>query len=249
MKIKTRAFDGPRIAPGDSLRVNVQPHPFKFAKDPQDPLNELIVDAINKMGAVGEDAEKLYQDALDRLRPSADRVIDIVRAEYASMPEEQYLDRWSLIQLVTELRPPSSLRLLDDILGSAIPPEQSRNPHSFTTVGEEVMIRTTAVEALTRMAAEGDPQALALLLKYSRHPNFSVKRASVQGYLEHGGSKAQAELSRVLPKDEHFILNIRRTDVHDVHQAQGGLHLVCPDAQDDGPPLLPERTPKPSKKA
>jgi hypothetical protein len=249
MKIKTRAIDGPRIAPGDALRVNVQPHPFNFAKYPQDPLNDLIVDAINKMGATGEEAEKLYQDALDRLRPCADKVIDIVHAEYASMPEEQYLDRWSLIQLVAELRSPSSLRLLDDILGSAIPPEQSRNPHSFTSVGEEVMIRTTAVEALTRMAAEGNPQALALLLKYSRHPTFSVKRAAVQGYLEHGGSKARAELLKVLPKDEHFILNIRRADVRDVPQAQGGLHLVCPDAQDDGPPLLPERTSKTSKKA
>jgi hypothetical protein len=133
---------------------------------------------------------------------------------------------------MAELKDESALGFVDRVLSSRFPDEQSRDPHSFTTVGEEVMIRTTAVEVAARIAAEGSTRALEILLRHAGHENFSVKRAAVQGYLAHGGAGARDALVKALPERDHFILDIRRVDVRTVPQAEGGRHLVCRDQRD-----------------
>ncbi len=244
MGTRKQMSDTPKVDRDDSLKVEVKQHPFGFKETPDDPLNERIVDAVNMMGAIGSDAEANYQAALDTLRNQSEKVISIVAAEYRNLPKNQYLDRWALVQLLAELKEPSSLSILDEVLVRRIPPEQSKAPHSFTTVGEEVLIRTTAVEAITRIAADGNKEALQLLLKHARHKNFSVKRACIQGYLAHGGKNARKVLVEVLPKKDHRILDIRRLDVHEVPQAQGGLFLASQDRHELPPPQLPTKTPE-----
>jgi hypothetical protein len=222
--------------PDSSLAIQVIPHPFGFRRSPDNRLNEQIVEAVNRMGGVGDDAEANYQAALNTLRQNAAEVVSIITSEYRDLPENQHLDRWSLIQLLTELRHPASLPVLNEILSSRIPPERSNDPHSFTTVGEEVMIRTTAVEALTQISADENREALELLLRHTRHENFSVKRACIQGYLASGGENALQTLLEVLPESDRFILNIRRADVRDVPQPRGENYLIRPEA--DRPPRI-----------
>ena len=89
---------------------------------------------------------------------------------------------------------------------------------TYSTVGEEVMIRTTAIEGITHLAGGGDRQALDLLRKHTHHDTFSVRRAAIQGYLEAAGPDAREELRRMLPERDHFILDIRRADVQEVPQ-------------------------------
>lgn len=153
-------------------------------------------------------------------------MVSIVTSEYKNLPKNQYLDRWSLVQLLVELKDPSALPTLDEILSSQIPSEESKDPHSFSTVREEIIIRTTAVEALISLAVDRNAQALELLLKHVKHENISVKRASIQGYLACGGAEARDTLLRILPKKDHFILNIQRKDVREVPQAEGGRYLA-----------------------
>jgi HEAT repeat protein len=141
-----------------------------------------------------------------------------VAALYDRLPAHRYLDRWSLVQLVTSLEDPASLTFLDEILSSALPPEESKKPATYSTVGQEVIIRTTAIEAVDRLAAGGDTQALEVLLKHTRHHNFSVKRAAIQSYLAQGGKHARQALLKALPVKDHHILDIRRADVHEVPQ-------------------------------
>ncbi len=59
---------------------------------------------------------------------------------------------------------------------------------------------------------------MKLLLKYVRHPNFSVKRAAIQAYLARGGKGARKTLLKELPKEDHYILDIRRVGVHEIPQ-------------------------------
>ncbi len=240
MRDRKQRGDTPKLDRDDSLKVQVKSHPFTFKESPNNPLNERIVEAINRMGGVGEDAEANYQSALDALCRKSKEVVSIAAGEYRSLPKEQYLDRWSLVQLLAELKDPSSLPYLDEILSSQIPSEESTDPHGFTTVGEEVMIRTTVVEAVTRIAADGNSRALELLLKHARHENFSVKRASIQGYLVHGGANAREALLKALPERDHHILHIRSRDVREVPQAQGGLFLVSRDKDSLPPPQIPK---------
>lgn len=219
--------DSPRVDKDDSLKIQVIPHPFSLKENHDNALKEKIVNAINLMGATGEDAEYNYQKALDALCRRSKEVIAILASEYKNLAKDRYLDRWSLVQLMAELKDPSSLPILDDILTSQIPPEESKDPHSFTTVGEEVMIRTTAVDAIALIAADKNSQALDLLLKHARHDNFSVKRTSIQGYLEHGGPDARQRLLSLLPKNDHHILDIRRRGASQPPHIEGGLYLRC----------------------
>ena len=88
------------------------------------------------------------------------------------------------------------------------------------------MIRTSAVEAATRIAGRRQRTRARVAAAPRGHENFSVKRAAIQGYLAAGGDGARDVLIKQLPERDHFILDIQRVDVRQVPQAQGGLHLV-----------------------
>lgn len=222
-----RAADTPRLVGDDQLKVEIVAHVFNFERSVDAKLAQRIVDAINLMGGVGEQAEACYQKALDGLARRSKDVVKALAEEYERLDASHYLDRWALIQLMADLGHEAALEPIDQLLSSRIPEELSPDPHSFTTVGEEVMIRTTAVEVVTRIAAGGNARALEILLRHATHENFSIKRAAVQGYLAHGGEEARATLSKVLPERDHYILDIKRMDVRKAPQAEGGLHLAC----------------------
>ena len=205
----------PRARRGDMLSIKKAPNPFGSEDTP---VGREIVEAVNRMGGIGEDAEAHYQHALRALRSHSKDVLLDVAALYHRLPVHRYLDRWSLVQLVTSLEDRASLTFVDEILSSALPPEESKNPATYSTVGEEVIIRTTAIEAVERLAVGGDAQALEVLLKYTRHHNFSVKRAAIQSYLAQGGKHAREVLLKALPEEDRHILDIRRADVREVPQ-------------------------------
>lgn len=225
MEPTLRAADTPRLTVDDRLEVLTMAHPFHFERSVDAELAARIVEAINRMGGAGAAAERCYQQSLDALARRAKEVVAALADEAGRLDEDRYLDRWALVQLMAELRHEAALDPLDKLLASRLPEERSQDPHSFTSVGEEVMIRTTAVEALTRLAADGSQRACELLLRHTMHENFSVKRAAIQGYLAHGGPGAEETLRKALPERDHFILGIRQVDVRQVPQAQGGLHL------------------------
>lgn len=226
MEPTPRSPDTPRLMVDDHLEVKTMGSPFRFERSVDAELAGRISEAINRMGGAGEHAEACYQQALDALARRAKEVVKALAEEMDRLEESSYLDRWALVQLMAEMKHESALDALDRLLASKIPEERSGDPHSFTSAGEEVMIRTSAVEAATRIAAEGSERARELLLRHAAHDNFSVKRAAIQGYLAHGGEGAREVLLKHLPERDHFILGIQRVDVRQVPQAQGGLHLV-----------------------
>ncbi|QYR23587.1 hypothetical protein KZ483_12205 [Paenibacillus sp. sptzw28] len=239
--MRKQSNDSPKVAKDHSFSLEIKPQTFSFKGSPDNPLNEKVTETVNRMGGVGADAEIKYRKSLTELSRSAKEVASIVAAEYGHLSSDQYLDRWSLVQLLSDLNEPSALSALEPILSSPIPPERSEDPHSLSTVGEEVIIRTTAVEAVTRLAAKGDVCARELLLKYSTHDNFSIKRAAIQGYLTYGGKDARETLLKTIDEKDRHIMDIQRTDVRRVPQAQGGLHIVNRDKDELPPPADPDR--------
>lgn len=218
--------DTPSLEPGDALEVEVIPHSFQFRHIADDPeLVGALVDAVNAMGGAGECAEDDYQEALSALRRRTKKASAAIVGEYQAMAEDDYLGRWSLVMLLAELGHRDSVKLYAEILESGIPEERSPDPHSFTTAGEEVMIRTTVVEGLERLVAEGHDEAVEVLLSAVNHDNFSIRRASVQALIATGGDDMRERLVEVLPKRHHDLLTIERRDVRTVEQAQGGMFL------------------------
>ncbi len=97
--LTSRSPDTPFVGSPDTLQVKVVEHPFSFRGSQNKQLNGLIVEAVNRMGGVGEDAEENYRRAVSALKRHADEALDIIAAEYETLPEDRYLDRWSIQRL------------------------------------------------------------------------------------------------------------------------------------------------------
>jgi HEAT repeat protein len=235
--LPSKSTDTPFLARPDTLEIQQAEHPFSFRNSEDKDLNALIVEAINRMGGVGDDAEENYRRALNSLTKRGPGVLDVIAAEYEDLPEDCYLDRWSLVQLVVELRYPEAVKPLNRIIAARIPAEKLRKSHDMSTVAEEVMIRTTAVEGLVRLSADGVAEARELLLKHAAHRTFSIRRACVQGLMETGSDEDKRKLRRLLKaRDEEGLLKIKRADVRRVPQPIGGRFVVPADLKSDAPP-------------
>jgi HEAT repeat protein len=232
-----KSSDTPFLGGPDTLEAKVVEHPFSFAGSDDRELNALVVEAVNRMGGSGEQAEDRYQRALAPLRERAGEVVDVVFAEYQAQPEESYLDRWSLVYLLSELRDPGAVQPLNRIITTRIPAEKAKESHDVSTVTEEVMIRTTAVEGLVRLSADGVEEARKVLLRHAKHQRLSIRRACVQGLMETGEDADRKELRALLKeRGDEGLLRIKRIDVREAPQAIGGRFVVSPDVKREPPP-------------
>jgi hypothetical protein len=210
--------DTPRVATDDQLTLREGQRASAAQQGDPDSPRARVRKAINEMSGSGPDAELNYRVTLRELASDARAAVAAVRDMYRATPEDQYMDRWTQVHLLADLRNGATLSVFDEILSTPIPPEKAPGMTIYSTVGEEVMIRTTAIEGATRLAARGDREALELLRTHMEHETFSVRRAAIQGYVEAAGESAREELRRVLPERDHFILDIRRAQVQDVPQ-------------------------------
>lgn len=209
--------DTPRLDTDDELTLREDQRAPAAQEDPSSPRARART-AINQMMGSGPDAELNYREALQALRRDSRGAVGAVRDMYRATPEDQYMDRWTQVYLLADLRNGAARPALDEILSTPIPREKAPGMITYSTVGEETMIRTTAIEGLTRLAAQDDREALEMLRKHMQHENSSIRNAAIQGYIEAAGEGARDELRRVLPERDHFILDIRRVGVQEVPQ-------------------------------
>ena len=215
--------DAPRLSPADELNKLVTHAPlFKGVRSR--PLKARLEEAVRRMNGLGEDAETEYQRALAALREAGDEAIDALGREFEALAADQYVNRWAVVQLLTDLEHPRALGALDRIIASPLPQERSKDPHG-STPARELVVRTTAVEAVARLAAAGSAEARVALLNYVRHPVRSVKIAAVLAYVEQGGSRARKELEDRMAKSDHWILEIRRMHPRETPPLEGHRFL------------------------
>ena len=110
-----RSSDTPSIARESDDQLEVGPSRAGLDYATGSEVGELIAQTVvTLMAASGADAEQAYQENLDLLRERADDAVAAVGAQYDALEEDQYLERWSMIQLLTDLRHTTSVRLLGD---------------------------------------------------------------------------------------------------------------------------------------
>jgi hypothetical protein len=217
MPEQSQVSDAPRLDADDQLTVQETAKRTAVKVNPDSPAG-LATNALSLMSASGPHAESNYQAALRALARQPDAAVAAVTEMYRAAPEDQYITRWAQVQLLSDLRDSAALEFFQSILAAPIPPEKAPDMITYSTVGEEVMLKTTAIEGITRLATTGDRRALELLREYAEHEVLSIKRAAVQGYVEAVGPKGREELRKILKKQDHFILDIRRTEVQKVPQ-------------------------------
>ena len=176
------------------------------------------------MSGIGENAESEYQRALAALRDVADEAIDALGQEFEALGTEEHVNRWAVVQLLSDLENPRALATLDKIIASPLPEEGSTDPHG-SAAARELVVRTTAVEAVSRLAVAGSVEARAALLRFVRHSVRSVKIAAALALVEQGGSKARKELQGRLAKSDHWMLELRRVHPRDMPPLEGHRFL------------------------
>jgi hypothetical protein len=188
--------------------------------------------------AVGVDADERFRAARLRLRRNADDAVLAIAKALSACRTRDYPSRWALVYAATQLDHPAAVPLLRELALTPIPPEESLDPHSFSTVGEETVLRTTAVEGLGRLAAAGNRKALDALFKCLAIPSVSIRRASVLAILGKD-RRLRGRVSEHLPIDQRYLIDIVPRQVTDVPQVDPRLHLKQPEARlprKPGPP-------------
>jgi hypothetical protein len=204
---------GPKSSPDDVQSTAKVAVPL-----PATELAQHVRAAVTHLNTLSGDTR--YAASLNSLKQNAAEAAPVIAQLYRATPETAYVERWSLVKVLADLHHPQSLSHLDAIANTPLPAAQGEG--ADRTLCEETMIRTTAAEGIARQAGTGDAGALALLLKNCLNPIFSVRQASVQAYLAHGGPQARATLERLIPRNEHFVLDIREVSAADMPQSQPG---------------------------
>jgi hypothetical protein len=104
--------DAPRVSPADELNKVVRHAPlFETVKSPQ--LKALLEEALQRMSGLGEDAESQYQRALAALRDAGSEALNALAQEFERLAADQYVNRWAVVQLLTDLEDPRALDALN----------------------------------------------------------------------------------------------------------------------------------------
>jgi hypothetical protein len=199
------------------------------------------------MNRAGDDAQAAYEEALAALHERPEEVIaELTRAERMTS-EDDYPTRWAFVYAAAQLRHPAALPFLRDLTLARIPPERSKDPHSFSTVVEETILRTTAVEGVEHLAVSGGSAALEVLFEFLEQPSLSVRRAAVQAiFATETGQSLRRRVANLLPEDQLFLLDVKRVDVREVSQIDDPQrHLVeaARRARTTPAPRLPDDAP------
>jgi hypothetical protein len=215
---------------------------------PRHPARVRLANTLTAMNAEGDDAEELYQGSLEQLREHPEMVmVEISRAEAETDPGA-YPDRLALIQIAGELRHPAALPFLSNVVLTPIPPERSTHPHSFSTVAEETILRTTAVDAVGELAKQDNREAADILFEFLKQPSLSVRRAAVQSILATDPTDDLRErIAALLPEEHQFLLDIRPISVAEVEQIKDPTRHLSREARHskvEPPPDLPGSDPR-----
>lgn len=187
---------------------------------PASPAGVLLQNFFVAMNAAGDDAEDLYKQALTDLRRDPDVVLVVIAQAHHDCDRHDYPSRWAHVHAAVEMRHPAALPFLRNLALTPIPPEEAADPHSFSTVAEETILRTTAIEGIGYFARQR-ADATEALFECLKQPSLSVRRAAVQSLLKSGGGKSlRARIASALPEDQRFLLDLKPLDVQQAPQVK-----------------------------
>lgn len=180
-----------------------------------------VADALSVMTASGARAEDDYRKLLRSARRD-DEFAEILAKTAASTEADAYEERWALTQLLVDLENPAAVGYLADLVRSPVPEEKAEDPsHGLSTVTEEVILRTTAMEGLSRLQRRGADTAEVLLESVASAEYVALRRAAWFALVD-GGAEDAARHARALlvERGEEWIADIKRIPVEEAPQAE-----------------------------
>lgn len=193
---------------------------------PQQPLftnskaGILLQNALEAMNSFGEEAEDHFQETLKELKEIPEEVIlELAQAFDDKCQPNAYPTKWGLVYLATVLEHKAAYPFLKRLIFTPIPEERSQLPHSFSTVGEETILRTTAVEGVSYFIRD-QKDAQDLLVECTSLPSISIARAAIQTLQKADvlDGKLREKIEATLPRELHYLMKIKPMNVEDVEQ-------------------------------
>ncbi|MEO8496157.1 MAG: hypothetical protein ABI614_13890 [Planctomycetota bacterium] len=219
----------------DSLKVREPAQPQRLSA-----VGELVRQVLVAMNVSGEDAEESYQRSVAAVRRHpVEAVIEIARMECMCLSTD-YAARSALVYAACELEHRAALPLLKSAVLTPIPAERFTDPRS-STVAEETIIRTTAVDGVATLARQGDKDVIDLLFEFLAVPSISIRRAAVQGLLgSPQGDDLRGRIAECLPKDQRFLLDLKKLDVREAAQIDDPRRHLSEKGREDKKPAAPQ---------
>lgn len=189
---------------------------------PMTPAGQRVKEHMNASMGHGEDAEARYQESLTRLRAEPGAA-DALYETYRKIPAENYLLRTMLTEGLKELRSSSALAHLNNIAREKIPIDQRPEDTEVDTRRDETVIRITAVEGISILAANRSEEADKMLFELTGHDDLTVRQMAARGYLNSPIGNVEEKLQvlrRKLPESEHWYLTTKTTDIKQVQHPE-----------------------------
>jgi hypothetical protein len=204
-------------------------------------LYRTLIDALGAMTASGPDADEVYNGIVRRLGEDEEFVVVVLKT-LESLEESEYQERWALLQLAIDLEHPAAGEYLAEFVRRPIPEERSADPvHGVSTVTEEVILRTTAIEGLARLFRRDFDSTEVLLETVASSDYAAVRRASWFALIDGGRDDAVERARGLLQESEYgWIVDLRRIPVQEAEQHDP--RLIDPDrpSRSDIPPPFNE---------
>jgi hypothetical protein len=182
------------------------------------------------MYSSGDDAAFRHDRAVESLKRDPEEMMVAISAAYGHCSAGDYPQRHALVSAASIMAHEGALPFLASVALSDIPAEAARDPHSFSTVAEETIIRMTAVDGIAQHASRGVGHAIELLLRCVESPAFSIRRAAVTGLMATPeGQRLRPRMEALVPEDQRFIFDLKRVAVREAIQVKDPRrHLTKP---------------------
>jgi hypothetical protein len=176
-------------------------------------------DALGAMTAGGPDADKVYSRVLDQLKDDGEFVLLVLKTLDA-VEDSAYPERWALLQLAIDLQHPAAGKYLSEFVRRPIPEERAEDTaHGVSTVTEEVILRTTAIEGLARLFRR-DFDATEVLLEVAGSSDYvAMRRAAWFALVDGGRDDALGRARKLLERSDYgWIADLKRIPVQEAEQ-------------------------------
>lgn len=179
-----------------------------------------LVDVLGAMTASGPRADEQYHEQLRAVRDDG-RLMELLPATVEALDEDAYHERWALTQLAVDLESEGYARFLVDTLRRPVPDERAEDPgHGLSTVTEEVILRTTALEGLARLGRQGVDVGGPILETVEQAPYLAMRQAAFAAALDTGRDEIVERARAVLAaRGEEWIADLKRIPVEEAPQA------------------------------
>jgi hypothetical protein len=242
-------MDKPQV--GDQLHVHDKPSVVTSGLTHAARLQEVLA----AMYGIGEDAKDHYDKAVENLKRDPQGMMVAIIAAYGRCPAGDYPQRHALVCAASAMGDASALPFLASVALSEIPAEASTDPHSFSTVAEETIVRMSAVDGIAHHASRAEKHAVEILLRCVESRSFSIRRAAVTGLMATDqGKKLRPKMEALIPKDQHFVFDLKKVRVNEAIQVKDPRRHLVRGYEDFGerkpvvPGPRPGRAVKPKKK-